>query len=81
MIAYARYIGYAGDGVIVVDRTMGKDGYCWYKVKFELKAVGWVRGDFLCPIWVIKKRGKLSTPSCMAAFSKTLSHKDVAIER
>lgn len=47
--ANARHIGYAGDGVIVVDRTMGKDGYCWYKIKFESKAVGWVRGDFVMP--------------------------------
>jgi len=43
--AYARHIGYAGDEVAVMNRTMGDDGYCWYRVKFESKATGWVRGD------------------------------------
>jgi|GEM_PF-1433813 len=47
--AYARHIGYSGDELAVVDRTMGNDGYCWYKVKFVSKAVGWVRGDFIMP--------------------------------
>ena len=47
--AYARHIGYAGNNVAVVNRTRGDNGYCWYKVRFESKATGWVRGDHVSP--------------------------------
>jgi hypothetical protein len=46
--AYARHIGYAGDRVEVLDRSVGEDGYMWYFVRFTVSnATGWVRGDFI----------------------------------
>jgi len=45
---YARHIGYAGDRVEVLDRSVGEDGYMWYFVRFTVSnATGWVRGDFI----------------------------------
>jgi hypothetical protein len=46
--AYARHIGYAGDRVEVLDRTVGNDGYMWFFVRFTgSNATGWIRGDFV----------------------------------
>lgn len=46
--AYARHIGYAGDRVEVLERSVGEDGYMWYYVRFTVSnATGWVRGDFI----------------------------------
>ncbi|MBW4465813.1 MAG: SH3 domain-containing protein [Pegethrix bostrychoides GSE-TBD4-15B] len=46
--AYARHIGYAGDRVEVLERSIGEDGYMWYFVRFTVSnATGWVRGDFI----------------------------------
>jgi hypothetical protein len=46
--AYARHIGYAGDRVEVMDRSVGTDGYMWYYVRFTVSnATGWIRGDFI----------------------------------
>ncbi len=46
--AYARHIGYAGDRVEVLDRSVGADGYMWFFVRFTVSnATGWVRGDFV----------------------------------
>ncbi|MCU0523679.1 MAG: SH3 domain-containing protein [Elainella sp. Prado103] len=46
--SYARHIGYGGDRVEVLDRTVGDDGYMWYFVRFTVSnATGWVRGDFV----------------------------------
>jgi len=45
--AYIRHIGYANDLVIASQRVRDNDGYCWYRVKFQSKAEGWVRGDFM----------------------------------
>lgn len=45
---YARHIAYAGDRVEVLDRTVGRDGYMWYLVRFTVSnATGWIRGDFV----------------------------------
>jgi hypothetical protein len=46
--AYARHIAYAGDRVEVLDRTVGRDGYMWFYVRFTVSnATGWIRGDFV----------------------------------
>lgn len=46
--AYPRHIAYAGDRVEVLDRTVGRDGYMWFFVRFTVSnATGWVRGDFV----------------------------------
>lgn len=45
--AYVRHIGYAGDAVEVLDRSV-ENGYMWYFVRFTVSnATGWVRGDFI----------------------------------
>ncbi len=42
------YYGLAGDKVIVLDETTGKDGDTWYQVKFLYSdTFGWIRGDFI----------------------------------
>jgi len=45
----ARHIGYARDFVDILDLRMGEGGYCWYRVRFQSGATGWVRGDFFEP--------------------------------
>lgn len=44
---YIHHIGYANDPVVASQRVRNKDGYCWYQVKFQSGAKGWVRGDFV----------------------------------
>jgi hypothetical protein len=42
------YYGLAGDKVIVLGETTGKDGDTWYQVKFLYSdTFGWIRGDFI----------------------------------